>query len=261
MATMDYQEIRFEQKNAVAFITLNNPKKINALSKNMIQELIHALTVVSTDEAVKVVILRAAGKHFCAGHDLSQMVDQDMKEYKYIFDQCTRLMLLLHQIPQPVIAQVQGIATAAGCQLVAWCDLVVADDSARFATPGVKIGLFCTTPMVAITRAIGRKAAMEMLLTGRYFSAREAKDIGLINRVVSADKLAEETEELANQIIEASGFVIGIGKQAFYTQVDQTDEKAWHYAKHTIVMNNLAEDAQIGIKAFIEKETPVWKDK
>lgn len=258
---MDYQEIHFEQKNAIAIITLNNPNKINALSKHMIQELIHALTAVSTDETTKVVILRAAGKHFCAGHDLSQMVDQGMKEYRYIFDQCTRLMLLLHQIPQPVIAQVQGIATAAGCQLVAWCDLAVADDSARFATPGVKIGLFCTTPMVAITRTIGRKAAMEMLLTGRYFTAREAKELGLINRVVPADELAAETEALANQIIEASGLVIGIGKQAFYAQVDQTDEKAWHYAKHTIVMNNLAEDAQSGIKAFINKETPVWKDR
>ena len=258
---MEYKEILCETKGAVCTVTLNNPSKINALSKNMVAELIHAFSALSADEAVKVVILKAAGKHFCAGHFLAEMVDGDMKSYKFIFDQCTRLMNLIHDIPQVVIAQVQGIATAAGCQLVAWCDLAVAGEDAQFATPGVKIGLFCTTPMVALTRAIGRKAAMEMLMTGRYFPAPEAKELGLINRVVANDSLDEEAEKLALQIVEASGLVIGIGKQAFYAQIDQTDAAAWNYAKHTIALNNLAEDAQNGIKAFLNKDTPEWKNR
>jgi len=258
---MDYSEILVEKEDAICTITLNNPKKINALSKNMIAELIRAFTAISDDEAVKVVILKAAGKHFCAGHFMAEMVDGDMKTYKYIFDRCTRLMTLIHEIPQVVIAQVQGIATAAGCQLVAWSDLAVAEEGARFATPGVKIGLFCTTPMVALTRAIGRKAAMEMLMTGRYFPAQEAKELGLVNRVVPNDSLDTETKNMALQIVEASGLVIGIGKQAFYAQVDQTDAAAWNYAKHTITLNNLAEDAQNGIKAFLNKETPEWKNR
>jgi len=258
---MEYKDILLETKGAVCTVTLNNPSKINALSKNMVAELIHAFSAFSTDEAVKAVILKAAGKHFCAGHFLAEMVDGDMKTYKFIFDQCTRLMNLIHDLPQVVIAQVQGIATAAGCQLVAWCDLAVAGEDAQFATPGVKIGLFCTTPMVALTRAIGRKAAMEMLMTGRYFPAPEAKELGLINRVVANENLDEEAEKLALQIVEASGMVIGIGKQAFYAQVDQTDAAAWNYAKHTIALNNLAEDAQNGIKAFLNKETPEWNNR
>ena len=258
---MEYKDILLETKGAVCTVTLNNPSKINALSKNMVAELIHAFSALSADEAVKVVILKAAGKHFCAGHFLAEMVDGDMKTYKFIFDQCTRLMNLIHDIPQVVIAQVQGIATAAGCQLVAWCDLAVAGEDAQFATPGVKIGLFCTTPMVALTRAIGRKAAMEMLMTGRYFPAPEAKELGLINRVVANENLNEEAEKLALQIVEASGLVIGIGKQAFYAQIDQTDAAAWNYAKHTIALNNLAEDAQNGIKAFLNKETPEWNNR
>jgi enoyl-CoA hydratase/carnithine racemase len=170
-------------------------------------------------------------------------------------------MQMIHEIPQPVIAQVQGIATAAGCQLVAWCDLAVAEEGARFATPGVKIGLFCTTPMVAVTRAVGRKAAMEMLLTGRYLQANEAKDLGLINRVVPLKDLAAETDALALQIADASRFVLAIGKQGFYAQVDQTDNNAMHYAKHTIAMNLSAKDAQHGINAFLNKKTPIWSDR
>jgi enoyl-CoA hydratase/carnithine racemase len=189
------------------------------------------------------------------------MVDGGVKEYKQIFDQCNRMMQMIHQIPQPVIAQVQGIATAAGCQLVAWCDLAVAEENAKFATPGVKIGLFCTTPMVAVTRAIGRKAAMEMLLTGRYFPAHEAKALGLINRVVAPEDLESETEKMASQIAEASRFVLAIGKQGFYAQVDQGDDVAMHYAKHTITMNLSAEDAQNGIAAFLNKRTPIWRNR
>jgi enoyl-CoA hydratase/carnithine racemase len=172
------------------------------------------------------------------------------------------MMQLLHELPQPVIAQVQGVATAAGCQLAAWCDLVVASDDATFSTPGVKIGLFCTTPMVAISRAIGRKMAMEMLLTGREFPAQEAKSLGLVNQVVPLEILEETTTSLAQKICEASRFALSIGKQGFYAQVDQTDDKAFHFAKHTIVMNNLSDDAQNGIKAFLEKKPFVrWENR
>jgi enoyl-CoA hydratase/carnithine racemase len=258
---MNYEEILFSAEGPVGYLTLNNPSKINALSKKMIGEMIHLLTALSVDESIKVIVIRAAGRHFCAGHDLSEMLGRGVKEYKFIFDQCTRMMRLIHTIPQPVIAQVQGVATAAGCQLVAWCDLVVAEEGARFATPGVKIGLFCTTPMVAITRAIGRKAAMEMLLTGRFFPASEAKELGLINRVVPLEDLDGETYKMAMQIAEASRFVLGIGKQGFYAQVDQSDDAALNYAKHTITMNLTAEDAQNGITAFIEKKTPVWNNR
>jgi len=258
---MAYEEILYTTKGPIGILTLNNPKKINALSRQMISEITDALGSVSEDESIKVVIIRAAGKHFCAGHYLDEMVGRGIKEHKNIFDQCTRMMQLIHELPQPVIAQVQGIATAAGCQLVAWCDLAIAAEGSQFATPGVKIGLFCTTPMVAVTRAIGRKAAMEMLLTGRFFPAREAKELGLVNRVVPLESLQEETEKLAYQIAEASRFVLAIGKQGFYAQVDQSDSNAMHYAKHTITMNLEAVDAQNGIKAFLNKETPSWQNR
>ncbi len=259
---MTYKEILFSTKDSIGILTLNSPKTINALSKKMISEIIDALTKAAEDENLKVIIIKASGKHFCAGHNLSEMIDNGAKEYKFIFDQCVKLMRLIHEIPQPVIAQVQGIATAAGCQLAAQCDLVVASQDARFSTPGVKIGLFCSTPMVAISRAIGRKAAMEMLLTGRDFYANEAKELGLANKVVSLEKLEPETEELAQNITKASRFALSIGKQGFYAQIDQTDNKAFDYAKHTIVMNNLSEDAQDGIKGFLQKK-PVtqWKDR
>lgn len=259
---MNYEKIRFDVKDAVAFLTLANPEKINALSGQMIQEVIHALGQVSADESVKVVIIRAEGKNFCAGHYLPELLNEGVKSYKWVFDECTRMMQLIHDLPQPVIAQVQGIATAAGCQLAAWCDMVMASEDASFATPGVKIGLFCTTPAVAVSRAIGRKAAMEMLLTGRSFPAEEAKQLGLVNRVVPLSQLGQETEKLAAQIAEASRFTLSIGKQGFYSQVDQEDDKALDFAKHTIVMNNMAEDAQNGIRAFVDKQPPVeWKNR
>lgn len=259
---LTYKEILLSTEGPIGILTLNNPDTINALSARMIGEMTNALTKVSTDESVRVIIIRATGKNFCAGHNLSEMVDAGVKEYKFIFDQCTKMMQLIHEIPQPVIAQVQGIATAAGCQLAAWCDLVVASEDAKFSTPGVNIGLFCSTPMVAISRAIGRKMAMEMLLTGRDFPAQEANKLGLVNKVVPIEELDAITEELAKKISEASRFALSVGKQGFYAQVDQTDDKAFHYAKHTIVMNNLSEDAQTGIKAFLKKKPSVkWKNR
>lgn len=258
---MDYKEIIFSQTDAVGILTLNTPEKINALSLRKIQEMIHVLETIAVDDAVKVLVLKANGNHFCAGHNLSELVDQGTKEYKQVFDQCTRMMMMLHDIPQPVICAVQGIATAAGCQLAAWCDLILAADNAKFSTPGVKIGLFCTTPMVAITRAIGRKAAMEMLLTGRDFPADEAKALGLINHVVPLDELDAETMKLAQDISRAGGFALAIGKQGLYAQADMTDAQALHYAKNTIVMNNTSEDAQSGIKAFLNKTSTEWKDR
>ena len=258
---MDYKEITFSQTNSIGILTLNTPEKINALSLSKIEEMIQLLEKIAIDDSVKVLVLKASGKHFCAGHDLSEMVDQGTKEYKRIFDQCTRMMIMLHEIPQPVICAVQGIATAAGCQLAAWCDLILAADNARFSTPGVKIGLFCTTPMVAITRAIGRKASMEMLLTGRDFPATEAKELGLINRVVPLEELDVETMKLAEEISQASSFALAIGKQGLYAQADMTDVQALHYAKHTIIMNNTSEDSQNGIKAFLNKTSTEWKNR
>ncbi|MCU0560548.1 MAG: enoyl-CoA hydratase [Desulfobacterales bacterium] len=258
---MTYAEILFTGKGPVGILTLNNPRRINALSQRMIAELTDALERAAADEALKVLILRAAGAHFCAGHDLTEMVGRGMRASTEIFERCSRMMQRLHTIPQPVVAQVQGVATAAGCQLAAWCDLVVAEEGARFATPGVKIGLFCTTPMTALTRAVGRKAAMEMLLTGRYYSAAEAQALGLVNRVVPLDRLEAETEGLAAQIAEASRLVLAIGKQGFYAQVDQPDDKALQLATHTIALNLQAADAQTGIRAFIEKKNPVWKNR
>jgi enoyl-CoA hydratase/carnithine racemase len=224
--------------------------------------MIDALTNVSDDESIKVVVIRASGNHFCSGHNLAELAGAGAKDIRFVFDRCTDLMTLIHEMPQPVIAQVQGIATAAGCQLAAWCDLVVASEDARFSTPGVRIGLFCTTPMVAISRAIGRKMTMEMLLTGREFPAGEARELGLVNRVVPLDRLAETVDELARTISKASRFALSVGKQGFYAQVDQQDDKAFHFAKHTMVMNALSEDAQKGIRAFLEKKPPGdWEDR
>ena len=255
---MAYQQILFETEGPIGTLTLNHPARINALSTVMIREIIDVLTLVAADESVAVVIIKAAGKHFCAGHDLAEMTGSGVKENKGIFEQCTAMMRLLHRIPQPVIVQVQGIATAAGCQLVAWSDLAIAEEGARFSTPGVQIGLFCTTPGAAISRVIGRKAALEMLLTGRYVSAREALQLGLINRVVPLPDLDAAVRGLASDISKTSRYVLGLGKQGFYAQVDQSDEAAFDYATNTIALNLGAEDAQIGIRAFLEKNTPQW---
>jgi enoyl-CoA hydratase/carnithine racemase len=255
---MNFENICLGGDGQVATITLNRPERRNPLSLELMQELTRCLEEVGNDREVRVVILGAAGKVFCSGHDLSEMRGRDIAEYRRIFDACAALMLKLQSIPQPVIAQVQGIATAAGCQLVATCDLAVAAREAAFATPGVKIGLFCTTPMVALTRAIGRKRALQMLLTGELVDAPTAAEWGLVNRVVAAAQLEEATRTLAKQVAAASPLVVAIGKQAFYTQIDLDQEKAYAYAKEVMSMNALASDAQEGIGAFLEKRAPVW---
>src|SRR5437868_852398 len=209
--------------------------------------------------SIRAIIIASTGKVFSAGHDLSELLGRAIDDYRRIFDVCTQLMSRIQSIPQPVIAQVQGIATAAGCQLVATCDLAVASSEATFATPGVKNGLFCSTPMVALTRAVGRKRAMEMLLTGKPVDAASAADWGLVNRVVPPAGLAAETRKLACQIAEASAFTISVGKQAYYAQIELDQPRAYAYAKEVMSMNTMADDAHEGITAFLEKRPPCWK--
>jgi enoyl-CoA hydratase/carnithine racemase len=240
-------------------ITLNRPERRNALSVEMMEELIATLEDVSSDAATRVVVLAAAGKVFCSGHDLSEMVDRQVEDYRRIFDVCASLMKKVQSIPQPVIARVHGLATAAGCQLVATCDLAIASADAGFATPGVRIGLFCSTPMVALARAIGRKRAMEMLLTGRTVDAETAAEWGLVNAAVPAGQLDREVNALAERIAEASSFTVGLGKQAFYSQIELDQDKAYAFTKEVMSVNSLAADAREGITAFLDKRPPCWK--
>jgi enoyl-CoA hydratase/carnithine racemase len=253
------QHLLVETAGGIAVVTLNRPEKRNALSLEVMRELIAALTEIGAERAIKVVILRGVGPAFSAGHDLREMRARSVEEYRRTFDTCVRLMETVQSIAQPVIAEVAGIATAAGCQLVATCDLAIASSAATFATPGVKIGLFCTTPMVALTRAIGRKRAMEMLLTGEPIDARTAAEWGLVNRVVAPEQLEPTTRALAEQIVAASGFVVELGKAAFYAQIDLDQPKAYAYAKEIMSMNALAADAQEGMCAFLDKRAPVWQ--
>jgi enoyl-CoA hydratase/carnithine racemase len=254
-----YEHILFEEDGAVAYVTMNRPNKRNALSLNHMKELISCFKEIGESRDASVVVLRGEGPAFCAGHDLSEMVGRDPGFYRYLFDVCCELMETIQAIPQPVIAQVHATATAAGCQLAATCDLVVASEEARFATPGVKIGLFCSTPMVALSRAIGQKKAMEMLLTGEFVSAEEALADGLVNRVVSIEELEDETRSLAEKIAEASPLVVGVGKQAFYRQFGMPTEQAYAYTKEIMSFNSSFADAQEGMCAFLEKRKPEWK--
>ena len=258
---MSWQYLSVASDGPTALVTLNRPERRNALSLALMLELTACLDEIGRGGEIRAVILAAAGKVFCSGHDLSEMTGRSIGDYRRIFDVCSDLMMKVHAIPQPVIAQVQGIATAAGCQLVAACDLAVAAEGAAFATPGVKIGLFCTTPMVELTRAIGRKRALQMLLTGELVDARTAADWGLINQVVPAGELEAATRQLAGKVAEASSLVVGIGKQAFYTQIDLDQPKAYAYAKEVMSMNALAADAQEGIGAFLGKRAPCWSGK
>ena len=255
---MAQELVLYELVNGVAILTLNNPEKRNALSSEALEALRKHLDRIKDDRRVRVVILRSVGPVFSAGHDLREMVGADEESYAGIFARCTEVMEAIRLLPQPVIAQVQGLATAAGCQLVATCDLAVASTNAAFATPGVKIGLFCTTPGVALSRAVTPKKAMEMLLTGRPISPQEALEFGLVNRVVPPEKLDAEVMALAQQVSAASSYTLAIGKQAFYRQVELERPAAYDLAQRVMVQNLLAEDAQEGISAFLEKREPRW---
>lgn len=248
-----------EDRDGVATLTLNRPKARNALSVGLMTALQQDLDAINEDRSVRVVILTGAGPAFCAGHDLKEIRATPTKEaYDALFAQCATLMLTITRIRPPVIAKVQGIATAAGCQLVASCDLAYCSDLARFATPGVNIGLFCSTPMVALTRAVGRKAAMEMLLLGDMIDADDAESIGLVNRTMPADQLDEVVAGIADKIAAKSPLTLAVGKEAFYRQVDLDVEAAYAYAAQVMAQNMMAKDAAEGIDAFIGKREPVW---
>ncbi len=246
--------------DGVATLTLNRPAARNALSVGLMNAMQAALDAIATDRAVKIVVIAGNGPAFCAGHDLKELrANPGRQYYAAVFAQCSRLMTSIVKLPKPVIARVHATATAAGCQLVASCDLAVSSDEARFATPGVNIGLFCSTPMVALSRAVGRKPAMEMLLTGELVAAAEARRLGLINRVVPAARLDEEVAALAQQIAAKSPLVLAIGKEAFYRQAELGLEAAYAYASEVMTANMLARDAEEGIDAFLQKRPPEWQ--
>jgi enoyl-CoA hydratase/carnithine racemase len=255
---MAHRTIVYEERDRIGRITFNRPEKRNALSLDLLEEMRACLKRAREEGSAKVLIVGGAGDHFSAGHDLSEIRNGKLGDIRHLFETCLELMMEIQALPQPVIAEVRGIATAAGCQVVAACDLAVAGESARFATPGVRIGLFCTTPMVPLSRNVGRKRALEMLLTGRFVSAREAVDFGLVNRVVPDDRLEEETGALASELARYSSETLGIGKQAFYTQIHMDDERAYRYGREVISANAVTPDAREGISAFLEKRPPVW---
>jgi enoyl-CoA hydratase/carnithine racemase len=260
--TIDAPVLLKERYRGVLRLTLNRPDARNALSAALMSALLEALSRTATDPQARVVVIGGAGPAFCAGHDLREMrADQRRETYERLFAQCSELMLAIVRLPKPVIAEVHGVATAAGCQLVATCDLAVASEDARFATPGVNIGLFCSTPMVALTRAIGRKAAMEMLLTGKLIDAETARAIGLINRVVPREGLRDAVDGLACDIAGKSALTVKIGKEAFYRQTELDLAAAYRYAAEVMTRNMLARDAGEGIDAFLAKRAPIWQDR
>jgi enoyl-CoA hydratase/carnithine racemase len=253
-----YERIEIETRGPIGRVTMKWPEKRNALSIQMMEELTAGLRELQSRPEVRAIVLGAEGNVFSAGHYLPEMVDKDLTHQRHLFSVCVELMETVQRVDKPVVAEVPGIATAAGCQLVATCDLAVACEEARFATPGVRIGLFCSTPMVAVSRAVGRKRAMEMLLTGELIDAGTAMEWGLLNRVVPRERLRESTEELALKVAEASGFVVSIGKQAFYKQIDLDQKEAYEYTREVMSTNAIAEDAQEGMTAFLEKRKPCW---
>ena len=251
--------------DGVAVLTLNAPKSMNALSEAMLSALSETLDRIAEDRSVKTIILRGAGNHFCAGHNLKEMTarredaDGGFQYFQDLFARCSAMMLRIVRSPQPVIAEVQGVATAAGCQLVASCDLAVASECSKFATSGVNIGLFCSTPMVALSRNVPRKLAMEMLLLGEFLPAARVAETGLVNRVVPLESLGEETMKLARVIADKSPAAIKIGKRAFYEQAEMSLEDAYAYAGRVMAENMMARDAEAGIGAFTRKEPmPAW---
>lgn len=249
---------------AVAHLTLNSPEKLNALSDAMLAALQEEFERLSSDSSIRAVILSGAGKVFCAGHDLKEMTagrqaeDGGKAYFKDLFDRCARMMTTIQKMPQPVIAQVHGIATAAGCQLVASCDMAVAAEGTKFGVNGVNIGLFCSTPMVALSRNIPRKQAFEMLSTGQFIPADRAESLGLVNKVVPHDQLESATTELAELVASKLGAAVKIGKEAFYTQAQMPIEDAYAYAGDVMVENMLYRDTAEGIAAFLEKRSPDW---
>jgi enoyl-CoA hydratase/carnithine racemase len=250
--------LRHDSDN-IATLTLNRPEARNALTIGLMEALDAALTAIAEDTTVKVVIIAANGPAFCAGHDLRELrATPTRAAYQQVFALCSRLMQHIVRLPKPVIARVHGVASAAGCQLVASADLAVAADTARFATPGVDIGLFCSTPMVALSRAVGRKAAMEMLLTGDLIPAGRARELGLVNRVVPVAELQCATQALATQIAAKSPLTVAIGKEAFYRQAEMDLASAYTYASEVMIRNMLARDAGEGIDAFLSKRQPQW---
>ncbi|MBO9477703.1 enoyl-CoA hydratase [Shimia sp. R11_0] len=250
--------------NAVAHLTMNAPERLNALSDEMLAALQTALAEIAQDNTVRAVVLSGTGKAFCAGHDLKQMTAGRQNEdggkayFKDLFTRCATMMQSIQKLPQPVIAQVHGIATAAGCQLVATCDMAVAAEGTRFGVNGVNIGLFCSTPMVALSRNIGRKHAMEMLTTGQFITAERAEALGLINRVVPEADLAATTTALAETVASKLGLAVKIGKEAFYEQLQKPLAEAYDYTGDVMVENMLWRETEAGIAAFLNKETPTW---
>jgi enoyl-CoA hydratase/carnithine racemase len=251
--------------DGIAVVTLNAPESINALSEAMLDALSNEFDRIAEDRSINAVILRSAGKHFCAGHNLKEMTarrddaDGGFQYYQDLFATCSAMMQRIVNLPQPVIAEVKGIATAAGCQLVASCDLAVAADDATFATSGVNIGLFCSTPMVALSRNVARKMAMEMLLLGEFVSADRAAQMGLVNRVVPRDELGDATMDLARRIADKSPVAVKIGKRAFYEQLEMPLAAAYAHTGRVMADNMMARDAEAGIGAFTRKEpTPAW---
>jgi len=258
MATTTREHVLVRLEPPAARITLNRPEKRNALSLALMQELIEVLGEVAAQPDVRAIVIEGAGPAFSAGHDLGEMVGRDAAFYEQLFDVCTVMMETIHEVPQPVIAKVHGIATAAGCQLVAACDLAIAAAGTRFATPGVKIGLFCSTPMVPVSRAVGRKRALELLLTGEPIDAETACDWGLVNRVVPEDALEEEVVDLVAKVARSSPLTVRIGKQAFYEQIDLDEHGAYELTRGVMAANAQTGDAQEGMGAFLEKRPPTW---
>ncbi|MCI5109380.1 MAG: enoyl-CoA hydratase [Marivita sp.] len=251
-------------RDAVCHLHMNAPDRLNALSEEMLAALQEQIDALHDDRSVRVVVISGAGKAFCAGHDLKQMTAGRQSEdggkayFKDLFDRCARVMTGVQRLPQPVIAQVHGIATAAGCQLVASCDMAVAAEGTRFGVNGVNIGLFCSTPMVALSRNIPRKQAFEMLVTGQFIDAHRAEALGLVNKVVPAEELADATQDLATLVASKLGAAVKIGKQAFYEQVQMGLDEAYAYTGQVMVENMLYRDTEEGIAAFLEKRPPDW---
>jgi enoyl-CoA hydratase/carnithine racemase len=256
-----------EQEGEIAVLVLNRPAARNSLSEALLKALSAGLSEIGADRSVRAVVIAANGPAFCAGHDLKELTsrrsdaDGGRAYFRYIMQTCSAMMQQIVNLPVPVIAAVQGVASAAGCQLVATCDLAIASEAARFATPGVDIGLFCSTPMVALSRNISRKHAMEMLLTGDMVEAKRAAEIGLINRAVAPGEERKAAIALAQQIASKSAYVQGVGKEAFYRQIEMPLAQAYAYASEVMTENMMARDAEEGICAFIEKRDPTWEDR